>query len=262
MIEAEKPREDHLKAWYSHVKQPESMNSRIWRYMDFAKFVSMLETQCLFFSRLDCLGDPFEGTVTTPHNERFLSRVTSKSQREEFENMCKIVRTHIFVSCWNLSEHENDALWKIYGLSKESVAVRTSYGKLRSVPNVKAGKVEYVDYKSYSTDMPVAECFAMRKRLCFSHENEVRGLLWKTNRIIHKGEMITSTELPNEFPGIPVPICLADFIEEVVVHPQSETWFFDLVRSLVNRYGVGVNVKRSDLLETPRYSGFGFPAED
>ena len=143
MIEAEKPREDHLKAWYSHVKQPESMNSRIWRYMDFAKFVSMLETQCLFFSRLDCLGDPFEGTVTTPHNERFLSRVTSKSQREEFENMCKIVRTHIFVSCWNLSEHENDALWKIYGLSKESVAVRTSYGKLRSVPNVKAGKVEY-----------------------------------------------------------------------------------------------------------------------
>jgi len=35
--------------------------SIIWRFMDFTKFVSLLETNSLFFCRLDKLGDPFGG---------------------------------------------------------------------------------------------------------------------------------------------------------------------------------------------------------
>ncbi len=40
--------------------QPDD-KARIWHYMDFTKFISMLENGSLFFSRADCLGDPFEG---------------------------------------------------------------------------------------------------------------------------------------------------------------------------------------------------------
>jgi hypothetical protein len=35
----------------------------LWRYMDFAKFTSMLLQRGLYFSRLDRLGDPFEGAA-------------------------------------------------------------------------------------------------------------------------------------------------------------------------------------------------------
>lgn len=35
---------------------------KIWRYMDFTKFASMLEKKELFFARADKLGDPFEGS--------------------------------------------------------------------------------------------------------------------------------------------------------------------------------------------------------
>lgn len=42
--------------------QQPSRETMIWRYMSFAKFVSLLEKKALFFARLDRLGDPFEGS--------------------------------------------------------------------------------------------------------------------------------------------------------------------------------------------------------
>ena len=39
-----------------------SGNEKIWRYLDFAKFINILDKKSLFFSRVDKLGDPFEGS--------------------------------------------------------------------------------------------------------------------------------------------------------------------------------------------------------
>jgi hypothetical protein len=44
---------------------PEDPTATIWRYMDFTKLVSLLETKSLFFARADKLGDAFEGSM--PH---------------------------------------------------------------------------------------------------------------------------------------------------------------------------------------------------
>src|SRR5215216_7123602 len=41
---------------------PSDPNIKIWRYMDFTKYVSMLETGGLYFSRIDLVGDPFEAS--------------------------------------------------------------------------------------------------------------------------------------------------------------------------------------------------------
>ena len=38
-------------------------NAVLWRYIDFTKFVSLLDRKALFFVRADKLGDPFEGTL-------------------------------------------------------------------------------------------------------------------------------------------------------------------------------------------------------
>jgi len=55
---------DHYK-----FKQPEDCEIKIWRYMDFTKLVFTLEESGLFFSRLDRLGDPFEGSVPPASDE-------------------------------------------------------------------------------------------------------------------------------------------------------------------------------------------------
>ncbi len=36
----------------------------IWRYMDFTKFVDLLEEQALVFPRTDLFEDPYEGLLT------------------------------------------------------------------------------------------------------------------------------------------------------------------------------------------------------
>ena len=40
------------------------IETKLWRYMDFAKFVSLLESRALFFVRADKLDDPFEGALS------------------------------------------------------------------------------------------------------------------------------------------------------------------------------------------------------
>lgn len=45
-------------------EKPENENAKIWRYIDFTKFVSLLDKSALFFTRADRLGDPFEGSYS------------------------------------------------------------------------------------------------------------------------------------------------------------------------------------------------------
>jgi len=40
-----------------------SEHSRLWRYLDFTKFVALLEDSALWFSRTDCLSDPFDSEL-------------------------------------------------------------------------------------------------------------------------------------------------------------------------------------------------------
>ena len=42
--------------------QPESEDVRVWRYMDFTKFVSFIDSRRLYFTRADKFDDPFEGS--------------------------------------------------------------------------------------------------------------------------------------------------------------------------------------------------------
>ena len=42
---------------------PPPSDAILWRYMDFTKFVALLEMRALFFARSDKLNDPFEGSL-------------------------------------------------------------------------------------------------------------------------------------------------------------------------------------------------------
>ena len=61
-----KPPDPDYYIWANELVFPSVLdrNVPIWRYMDIAKFLSLLDKQSLFFSRLDHLGDPFEGSLT------------------------------------------------------------------------------------------------------------------------------------------------------------------------------------------------------
>lgn len=262
-IEPDIPNAGNLEAWYANQKQPDDVNATVWRYMDFAKFVSLLESQSLFFCRLDLLGDSFEGTVTKPHYDAFCSLPIEPQDRSSKEYLDQLNRTYVFASCWHLSDYENAALWKIYGLHNKSVAVKTAYSKLRSIPCAKVGLIEYIDHNAAGLDVPVAEAFDMRKRHCFSHEREVRALVWKqnVNHVMIEGEPYAEF-VPNTIPGIPINVNLQDFLGGIVIHPEAEEWFIDLIAKLLKRYGLDIPVSKSELAAEPYYGGLGFPIKN
>lgn len=157
--------------------QPDG-NPVLRRYMSFTKFVQMLDSSSLYFCRADKFDDPFEGSFTRPTLEA--RRETFKeATADELSDAFRKLRQWHYVTCWHMSDHESEAMWKLYGQYQEAVAIRTSCQKLaRALPGeVYLGLVKYLDYEK--DDFDPTDLFSpfMHKRVAFQHEREVRGII-------------------------------------------------------------------------------------
>jgi hypothetical protein len=54
---------DFQETEHESFRLPTNKDIPIWRYMDLAKYLSMLDRRSLFFARATLLGDPFEGST-------------------------------------------------------------------------------------------------------------------------------------------------------------------------------------------------------
>ena len=98
--------------------QPEVRSTRVWRYMDLPKLISILDKRQLFLSRLDKLNDPHEGSVPRMISSEDLKLYWKELWKEldlpqDFiEDLAKIILeirqcmpAATYVSCWHLSLH-------------------------------------------------------------------------------------------------------------------------------------------------------------
>src|SRR2546427_8412768 len=96
------------------VEPPE--NSKIWRFMDFTKFISLLDKQALYFCRADLLGDPFEGTFSKATIDELLKDPRAKALAEQtgITPLVQISKDWMrmnFVNCWHLNDYEPYSMW-------------------------------------------------------------------------------------------------------------------------------------------------------
>jgi hypothetical protein len=73
--------------------QPENEEIKIWRYLYFSKFVSLINNRRLYFSRSDKFDDPFEGSLPRPNieaREHFLATVPEDDEKEYFDSVRKL----------------------------------------------------------------------------------------------------------------------------------------------------------------------------
>lgn len=66
---------------HPNLVKPEP-SAKLWRYTDFAKFLFLLERRALWFSRLDTLGDPYEGMPPRPFIEDVWTAATTAPEAE------------------------------------------------------------------------------------------------------------------------------------------------------------------------------------
>ena len=252
----------------SNVAIQEVPNSLLWRYMDFAKFVSLLENRAIFFSSADRLGDPFEGSL--PKNN-IASRLASPhfSREEEISKYAFVMeqlRRFTLISCWCESEHESEAMWKLYSSAQGGVAIKTDFDSLensfKTDEQIYIERVRYVDYDTdrIPEDDPLAPY--LHKRQSFEHEREVRAIVQNPPPGINLSELRTSIRNIEEIlsrkwmdspSGAYYEVDLNLLIKEVIVDPFAPDWFPALVNAVAERYQLEAPIVLSSLTALPNF---------
>ena len=239
------------------LKRIKNDSMKIWRYLDFTKFVSLLDTEKLFLCRADQLDDPWEGSISRANldaREEPEVKYLFLAQNE-LSDIHKYARYHMFISSWHLNEFESAAMWKLYLKSDEGIAIQSNLGDLKrsldkSEIDVNIGKVEYIDYdKDIISESSIVYPF-VHKRKSFEHEKEMRVLTWI---LPPKVEGKWDLSKPNPNLGINVDIDLNALINRVYVSPTAPRWFFDLTKSIMKKYNVKKEVIMSDMTMGPVY---------
>jgi len=216
----------------------------LWRYMDFARFVEMLESRTLWFVRLDQLGDPLEGT----HTDAELAGIRNhllETQAKALIGCFRSARSEVYISCWRSGASESLAMWDLYGKGSGIVAVKSTVGRIRKAvakykEPVFISNVKYVDWNhAPGLDNVLVAC--SRKDLSYQHESEVRVIIYDP----------AANPDPEPRLGIGLPLDLESLITEVVVGPREQDWVVQLVEQVMKRYKLPQRVVASNRL-TPR----------
>ncbi|WP_159153076.1 hypothetical protein [Acinetobacter johnsonii] len=179
----------------------ESLNDDVvlWRYMDLSKLLSLLLDRKLTFCRSDKFEDKFEGY---PNN--YVEHLKSSYMGNAFlgvmgeykgyyetglrKNYIKGINYNSFVSCWHINEFESAAMWKLYCTSSDSIAVKTTVGKLKLAlgrydDSLTYGKIHYdFNLKNIKkiNHVNLADPLFI-KRESFAHEKEFR-IVYRDNQ--------------------------------------------------------------------------------
>ena len=149
---------------------PKNTDALVWKFLDFPKFISLLETNSLYFARADQFNDPYEGIQAK------LNGSTSNTK-------------NIYINCWHQNEYESAAMWDLYIKSNEGIAIQSSVTKLCGSFNdykhdVYIGQTKYIE--SHKESLPSNNSLLpyLDKRKSFSHEQEIRAMInFKNNDI-------------------------------------------------------------------------------
>lgn len=239
-------------------------DATLWRYMNFTKFVSLLEKQALFFARARYLDDPFEGSLPKRNLVQLDKHVNNLDWPEDQKKVASVVAKagymmaknfYMLVNCWHESHSESDFMWKLYAREK-GIAVMTSFDSLKRSFTCKTpvhiGRVQYVDYNRdlIPPDDPPRSAFfsidmlrpLLHKRESFAPEREVRAIA-----------VPSVADRPGGDIGDFFEVDLSILIERVFVAPYVGDGFKECVEAVAKRYGLKASVCRSALADGPTW---------
>jgi len=213
------------------------------RYLDLADLIS---TKTLYDASAVEFEDNLEGTLPEQIRKMYeqdpevIKHIGPKPILErEQEN-----RVKNNVSCWTKGPKDNMALWKIYGASKQSIAIITTLDKLiqstllwRGLSGVTFKDVVYIDHSEKLPDGVYSlsyDTFGL-KHEAYEFEKELRMVVTRSS--IKQSSPLRLKIKPN------------DIIEKIIISPEAGEWFFDLVQSVSKKYHINAPVEHSKLTE-------------
>ena len=227
----------------------------------------------MWFSSLASLQDKYEGTLPKLAYERLhRANLTTKEAFPIAESRCQFDamaaqnvsdgRDLTVVSCWFTGSAASDYMWQTYVPDSHGVVIHSTVARLNAafmigdgfVGASQLGRVEYVDFETLDLPEHVASDSGHRsflKHQTFQDEREIR---LATMNIVTPGclnpdgspcSAKQASGIGASQPGrtgLFVRCDLRVLIERVVVCPLARPHFHDLIRRLVTRYKLPVEV--------------------
>lgn len=216
----------------------------LWRYMDVARFVALLDSKALYFARLFELNDRWEAARPSGLKQRLGARV-------HWIAHYRLAAKQAVVSCWHQNDNESVAMWRLYTSGAEGIAIKTTIGQLKSAlvkepRSVTIGKVEYIDHETDDDGTAprlnvLGPIFC--KRQSFLHEREVRVV------IANPHDLTCPSTLRER--GLVVPVDLPVLVQRIVVSPQFPDWALKALQRVIQNSGLAVTAELSDLIKKP-----------
>ncbi len=234
--------------------------AKIWRYMDFTGFMSLLDKRSLFFALICNLNDPMEGVYPDANRQaEYAPQSSDDSPEERMEKVRRRLvdrheeeqyRKQIAVNCWHVNENESVAMWKTYVESRQGIAIQSTCGRLiRSLDLwrsdvIQLAKVKYIRGPISGKSVSLFES-SLHKRKSYEYEKELRAFVFRP-RQTHDPDFMDSSTF-QKHGGTYIDVCLEELIGKVYVSPIAQEWFKNLVQSVMTRYSVKAKLIKSDL---------------
>jgi Protein of unknown function (DUF2971) len=251
----------------------QAADAAIWRYMDLERFVIMLVSNSVRFTKAAHFhDDPWEGfcKVLLPSNPLPAPDDQGVVRLETWDELKSAIakssseyltaaHEHLYVSSWSLSS-DSMAMWKIYGSNGRGLAIKSSvqrfkmalhfglsedhfeFGPVRYVHNIASSPAIQEDFTS-GAPFPGPDLHrsviskAFVKRDAYQHENEWRCALYQDGR-----PGIT---------GLDIQCDLLELIESIILGPYTPEFMVEIIQDLMGRFAIDKTVLRSNLLVPP-----------
>jgi hypothetical protein len=246
---------------------------RIWRYVDFAKFMHMLATNTLYFPCVTTeLKDSYEGWLPRSHmkaftefNRAYLDQMRSAQDRVlalhptrdpapfdavlqnaqrklDHRRLMQEVNSKFGVNCWHINEHESEAMWQLYTAAGQGIAIESTKAKLESAlksDGIIVDQIRYMDFDHDEIEKGHRHYGLFIKRKSFEHERELRATIL----------------LPRPGAGTAVACDLNALIARIHIFPKAPAYYVEAVKYAVEqaRPEITAPVLPSTLLDPPDY---------
>ncbi|HAY3897758.1 TPA: DUF2971 domain-containing protein [Escherichia coli] len=215
-------------------KMAEASNDiQLFRYMDFSKFMDLLENKRMFFCNAKYFEDKYEGIMPKGGYPK-----VSEDLKERSEYLINRYADSIsaYVNSWNYAEGESYALWKIYTNPNTGVAIKTTVGNVKKAFNnddIKIYSVKYIkSFDNQNEDYEPPHYFRRKSKEDSALIHRKIREIYKLNSYKYEREIRAVYLDNNNLNGVYFDVDLNNLIDEIYISPFAPKWFYDLVEKI------------------------------
>jgi hypothetical protein len=212
-----------------------------WRYMDFWKFLKLINTSQIFFPNVEMLGDQHEGRIP----EKIFKMMVENDEKQGVKNndaqnykgLTENLRKKTLIVSWNANRTESFAMWKMYAKEKLGIAIKTNFGRLKKSfedceEDIYIGEVRYYDDEKPSYRTGNTFYTYMTKHNYYEFETEVRCI----TEVAHDDDSLFKN----------INVDLNELIEEIYISPfANETGLVEIIEFLKQKNNLSFKISIS-----------------